>query len=63
MTARRGSGRATPAASKRLIRDIRSALREAADPAKAEPMRAYMKSEMPYLGVQTPQLRAATREV
>ena len=53
----------TPAASKPLLREIRAALRAAADPAKAEPMRAYMKSAMPYLGVQAPQLRAVTREV
>lgn len=31
------------------------ALTEAADPDKAEPMRAYMKSAMPYLGVQKPE--------
>jgi 3-methyladenine DNA glycosylase AlkD/copper chaperone CopZ len=38
----------------RLISEIRAALRTAADPLKAEPMRAYMKSEMPFLGVQKP---------
>ncbi len=41
----------------RLIRAVRKALREAADPAKAPFMQAYMKSSMPYLGVQTPELR------
>lgn len=37
-----------------LVTEIRAALRTAADPVKAEPMRAYMKSEMPFLGVQKP---------
>ena len=41
--------------------EIRAALRELADPAKAEPMRAYLKSAMPYLGVQLPALRKAVR--
>lgn len=45
------------------MRAIRLALRAVADPAKAAPMQAYMKSAMPYLGVQTPELRAACREV
>jgi 3-methyladenine DNA glycosylase AlkD len=44
-----------------LIRALRKALRAAADPAKAAGMRAYMKSAMPYLGVQTPELRKAVR--
>ncbi|MFW6067866.1 MAG: DNA alkylation repair protein [Myxococcota bacterium] len=35
-----------------LADDIRWVLASHADPAKAEPMRAYMKSEMPFLGVQ-----------
>ncbi len=43
-----------PAALK-LIRALRQALRQQADPGKAPLMQAYMKSEMPYLGVQTPQ--------
>ena len=37
-----------------LVRDIRQALADNANPSKAEGMRAYMKSEMPYRGVQTP---------
>ena len=44
-----------------LIREVRQALRAAADPAKAADMQAYMKSPMPYLGVQTPPLRQAIR--
>lgn len=45
----------------RLVAEIRAALRAAADPLKAEPMRAYMKSEMPFLGVQKPQRVRAVR--
>ncbi len=40
-----------------LISTIRRDLQAAADPFKAPGMRAYMKSEMPYLGVQTTPLR------
>ena len=44
-----------------LIEAIRSELRELAVPEKAAPMQAYMKSTMPYLGVQTPYHRKACR--
>jgi 3-methyladenine DNA glycosylase AlkD len=40
-----------------LLPQLRKALRQAADPAKAPIMQAYMKSEMPYHGVPTPVLR------
>ena len=50
-------------AASRLAAEVRSALTAVADPAKAGPMQAYMKSAMPYLGVQTPQRRAAIRPV
>lgn len=40
-----------------LVTDVRRALAEHANPDKAEPMRAYMKSEMPYRGVQKPARR------
>jgi 3-methyladenine DNA glycosylase AlkD len=46
-----------------LIRSLKKALHAVADPAKAPPMQAYMKSSMPYLGVQAPQLRQAVRAV
>lgn len=46
-----------------LIREVRKQLQSRADPAKAGPMQAYMKSTMPYLGVQTPALRALCRDV
>jgi 3-methyladenine DNA glycosylase AlkD len=46
-----------------LAKELRSALRRVADPAKAAPMQAYAKSSMPYLGVTTPERRAVCREV
>lgn len=39
------------------------AVRAVADPAKAEPMRAYMKSELPFLGVPKPARTQALRPV
>jgi 3-methyladenine DNA glycosylase AlkD len=42
---------------------LRKALRNAADPVKAPTMQAYMKSEMPYLGVQSTPLRKAAKAV
>ena len=44
-----------------LIRAVRRALRAAADPTKAPAMQAYMKSQMPYLGVQAAPLRHEVR--
>lgn len=51
------------AADMALIAAVRVELARVADPAKAEPMRAYMKSSMPYLGASMPQIRAACRSV
>ena len=51
------------AASDALVAAVRAALARLADPAKAPAMQAYMKSAMPFYGVQAPQLRAACREV
>ena len=48
--------------SSRLAAEIREALREAADPALAPGQQAYMKSEMPFLGVRVPEARRITRE-
>lgn len=42
---------------------VREVLASAADPDKAGPMQAYMKSAMPYRGVPAPVLRAAVRPV
>jgi 3-methyladenine DNA glycosylase AlkD len=50
-------------ANQGLIDAVRAALRQRANPVKAEGMRAYMKSEMPYLGVQSTPLREAMAEV
>lgn len=47
----------------KLIAAIRDNLARVADPTKAAPMQAYMKSAMPYLGVQTPPLRRVCRDV
>lgn len=44
-----------------LVAGIRRALAGAADPSKAEPMRAYVKSTLPMLGVQTPRRAALLR--
>jgi 3-methyladenine DNA glycosylase AlkD len=44
-----------------LARDLRKALSAVAEPERAEPMQAYMKSQMPYLGVPTPARRRACR--
>jgi 3-methyladenine DNA glycosylase AlkD len=45
----------------RLVRAARKALREVADPAKAPIMQAYMKSAMPYLGIQATPLRRVAK--
>ena len=44
-----------------LVRGVRNALAQAADSAKAGPMQAYMKSEMPYRGIPSPALKAVLR--
>ncbi|MEV4017202.1 DNA alkylation repair protein [Nonomuraea angiospora] len=46
-----------------LGKAVRLALQEAAEPGKAESMRTYMKSTMPFLGVQAVRRRAALRRV
>jgi len=53
----------TPDALHELIDAIRFELRALADPDKAEPMRAYMKSAMPYLGVAMPLHRKACKRL
>jgi 3-methyladenine DNA glycosylase AlkD len=47
----------------RLAQATRNALAQNADPHKAPAMQAYMKSDMPYHGVQTPELRALCRSL
>jgi 3-methyladenine DNA glycosylase AlkD len=46
-----------------LAETLRLELRAAADPARAPAMQAYMKSEMPYLGVAAVPLRTACKQV
>ena len=46
-----------------LVAEIRQALAEHIDPAKSQGMKRYMKSEMPYRGVQTPLLRRICKDV
>ena len=50
-------------ASPSLLLTIRETLREVADPARAPGMQAYMKSEMPYLGVSAVPLRRVCRDL
>ncbi|WP_370948611.1 DNA alkylation repair protein [Amycolatopsis sp. cg5] len=50
-------------ASRDLVDAVRTGLAERADPVKAPEMRAYMKSEMDFLGVQKPARRELTREI
>jgi 3-methyladenine DNA glycosylase AlkD len=42
-----------------LVAEVRAALRAAADPARAPAMQAYMKSQLPFLGVAKPERAAA----
>ena len=49
--------------NRKLIRAINAALSERADPKKAPGMQAYMKSEMPYLGVSSALVREACKEI
>lgn len=51
------------AAHRPLIEALRRELKHQADPAKAPAMQAYMKSAMPYCGVQTQPLRELRRRV
>ncbi|MCL2465098.1 MAG: DNA alkylation repair protein, partial [Micrococcales bacterium] len=44
-----------------LQQDIFRAFRASADPARALPMRAYMRDQFPFLGIGTPQRRQLER--
>ncbi|WIX92852.1 DNA alkylation repair protein [Amycolatopsis sp. DG1A-15b] len=50
-------------ADERLVKAIRAGLAELADPAKAPPMQAYMKSAMPFRGVAKPERSALLKRV
>ena len=47
----------------RLVKEVRAALKAAADPAKAPQMQAYMKSLMPYRGVSAPTQKILWRKI
>ena len=49
--------------NRELVATARRELEAAADPARAAPMQAYMKSEMPYRGVQSAGVKAISRRV
>jgi 3-methyladenine DNA glycosylase AlkD len=49
--------------AKSLSERLRSELARVADPRRAPKMQAYMKSEMPYLGVASTPMRATAKEV
>lgn len=49
-------------ANRELISAIRSALRAAADPARSAGAQAYLKSEMPSLGVRVPEVRRIVKD-
>jgi 3-methyladenine DNA glycosylase AlkD len=46
-----------------LVREVRRALAEVGDPEKAPVMQAYMRSTMPFLGIQARPMRAACKAV
>lgn len=55
-------GEAVPAeADLRLIAAVKDGLAAVADPGRAPKMQAYMKSDMPYLGVAMPLVRTVTK--
>jgi 3-methyladenine DNA glycosylase AlkD len=56
-------GKRVAAPNRALIAAIRRELRASADAAKARPMRAYMKSVMPYYGVISPDQKSIWRRV
>jgi 3-methyladenine DNA glycosylase AlkD len=54
---------AVPHADKIIVSDVRAALASAADPVRAIGMQAYMKSALPFRGVQKPERVRVLREV
>jgi 3-methyladenine DNA glycosylase AlkD len=52
-----------PHADKIIVSDVRAALASAADPVRAIGMQAYMKSALPFRGVQKPERVRVLREV
>jgi 3-methyladenine DNA glycosylase AlkD len=56
-----GSGGSAPSTA--LVEDVRRALADAADPARAAAQQAYMRSAMPFRGVAAPALKAMLRPI
>lgn len=52
-----------PSRATRLVAEVRTGLKLAADPSRAPKMQAYMKSDMPYHGVPAPKQREIYRRV
>jgi 3-methyladenine DNA glycosylase AlkD len=50
-------------ANRALIGALRSAFAAAADPARAAPMQSYMKSALPFFGIEAPRRRRLTADV
>lgn len=63
MPSRTSTPRDVRHADRALIDAVREGLRAAANPAKATPMQAYMKSQMPYYGVPSPEQARVFRAV
>ncbi|MFI5282855.1 MAG: DNA alkylation repair protein [Candidatus Dormibacterales bacterium] len=53
----------SPSFKTQLARGVRSGLARVANPAKAPAMQAYMKSVMPYYGVNLPEVRTVCKQV
>lgn len=51
------------AANRGLITALRSAFAAAADPARATPMQSYMKSALPFHGIEAPRRRRLTADI
>jgi len=51
------------ASAKQLVRFVQSRFRALADPRKAKPMAAYLKTDMPFYGIQKPQRLPVYREI
>ncbi len=53
----------SPGVSQTVRTELMQALRKVANPKRAPQQQAYMKSEMPFLGVMAPELRKAAKQV
>src|SRR5437763_12373541 len=60
---REGSPRTGALPPRAVIRRLRREMAAAADPSRAKGMQTYMKSTMPYYGINLPAVRVITRQV